>query len=161
MTVIIGAWGVLAGPDLPLWAAVYNHVADIFCHAIVTSSLVGVVIDLSLAVVKCRVGHFVADFCMCKDNIEQHSVTGRCGMAAEDSAQPNADQSQAGSTWLMFVFFLCFYVLDHRGEVPETVHKTLSLLGIACWAGIAWWVVDRLVRLESLCLELYTDDGDI
>lgn len=179
-TLCVGTWGTFAADEdaLPLWCQSFCHFAEILCHAIVTSGLVGLALDFGVA---CRSGNgalFIARACACLDTVESHSVVSLPTKPQDGTEEPATDsddyfaaevdrvptQETAGACaspfrtillWLSFVFGTSCYVLAERGRLWEPLVKTMVWLGVVCWAGIAWWIVVNIFFLQSVvkCVE--------
>lgn len=66
---------MFVGDDgLPLWARTFCHVAEVLCHAIITSGLVGIAMDFTVALLAGRAMSFCTKAVTCTDSVESHSV---------------------------------------------------------------------------------------
>ncbi|CAE8590414.1 unnamed protein product [Polarella glacialis] len=161
-TLGVGIWGVIVGDHgLPLWAEIYCHFADVFCHAIIVSALLGICVDFSAAAVGHRLTSFLTHFLLCTDTIEAHGVTGLGGFDAHHPravdelsfAHTSRDQEQCHAQhrlacsalravyiWAVFLVTLWAYILDSFFVAPLWMRTLLDFLGRLCWTGISWWI---------------------
>lgn len=175
-TLIVGMWSVLLDNDsnVPQWIAAYSHVFDVFCHAIVTAALVGLLISVLGALRQCKLRPFVLAFLLCNTDIEDHGLrrsrTSSTDInplveALEETAVPQAPSAgEPGNMrklcllWLTFIVVLTGFVIGHIKALPWPLDTAISVLGGLCWVGIAWSLTeaanDTASALTCPCLEL-------
>eukprot|EP00929_Paragymnodinium_shiwhaense_P035557 TRINITY_DN19171_c0_g1_i11.p1 TRINITY_DN19171_c0_g1~~TRINITY_DN19171_c0_g1_i11.p1 ORF type:complete len:358 (-),score=26.30 TRINITY_DN19171_c0_g1_i11:1544-2617(-) len=172
-TAAVGLWGMLVSDkQLPMWAAIYSHFADVLCHSIIASALIGVTCDLGHAISKGETKKFLKNFFVCLDTVEAHSVASpRAEIEtdtivddaflhiSEDHLQRHLLYRSVGRycrravVWVVFLFTLTCYVIDSYTtcELPEWISSVLDILGCLCWVGIAWWLVTLVASLQKSC----------
>lgn len=144
-TLVVGSWSIVPNEEvIPEWVALYAHIFDIFCHSIVISALMGLVVDLCRAMCKQTLGRFFCNFFKCKDTIESH------GIAGESDVTVPPTTARALAMWLVFGITLAGYLLAARGVVPMSVALIISFLGVLCWVGIAWMMIEGIVHFREV-----------
>lgn len=176
---LLGIWDAFAEEALPLWASIICHIADIFCHGIILSSLVGIVVDFWVAVRNGHLLHTVSMFFLCFDTIESHGVTGEIEKFSVGSIAEVTDEEdstdlfghteilqhqqrrlpklgiipqlvRASFIWLLVLMALWAAVSSSYfpDETPSWVATATRLEGCLCWAGIARWLTESMLKCK-------------
>lgn len=165
----VGLWGCIVGDEgLPLWALRYSHICDIFCHAIISSALVGLGFDLLVAIHEERLVKLIKQFVQCDDTIESHGVSGlgnepEFGEINNHSfgTLQNALASvvvnrrtcrralQIGIMWACWIFIFIAYTLAwlRPDLAPDWMKVMIDFIGRFCWAGITFWIVTSILSI--------------
>jgi len=172
-TFIVGVWGVAVDDDgLPLWALVYSHCADCFCHSIIASSIMGFCFDSLVAAKEGWLKSFICQFLTCLDTIEAHGVSSHDSPGELFNLQSflHSDEQQAQRhrrrrlwmkrarlVYMWFVFIFIFYAYTINTYTPDDAPKWMGiiveLLGRLCWTGIAWWLMISIGSGQRLLLQ--------
>jgi len=145
-TVAIGIWNMY-DEDVPESIALYCHVADTFCHSVVSSAVLGLIYDFATAIKRRKVLAFFGSFVRCEDNIEQHGVSGEF--------DPDADVEQGGCfrtliMWIAFAITLFCYTCMQMGyTIPDIAQNVLGILNVLCWGGLSWWLIECIFHLRQ------------
>jgi len=167
ITFAVGLWGCIVGDeDLPLWALRYSHICDMFCHAIVSSALMGFSFDFAVALYKGKLMDFLKNFVRCDDTIEAHGVATDepIGEMHHYSFETFISGSQSRSDdvkscrrrarqtvelllmWASWIFIFISYTLswERPDLAPAWMTAMVDFIGRFCWAGITFWIVSSL-----------------
>lgn len=169
VTFSVGLWGCLVGDEgLPLWALLYSHVCDIFCHAIVSSALMGLGFDLLVAIYKGKLMDFLKKFVRCDDTIEAHGVYAEEPLGEmhdysfhDSMVSPSRSESrnsfcrllrralQFSLMWASWIFIFISYTLAwFRPDLaPQWMQAMVDFIGRFCWAGISFWIVSSIAGI--------------
>merc|ERR1712228_234708 len=83
----------------------------------------------------------------CRDCIEAHGFKGDDTMPRFEAHDQEEDLATCGwfraiFMWAMFVLTLWGYYLEQLGGLSHAVSLVLEILGILCWIGIIWSLVE-------------------
>lgn len=116
ITFAVGLWGCIVGDeDLPLWALRYSHICDMFCHAIVSSALMGFSFDFAVALYKGKLMDFLKNFV----------------------------RFLMWASWI-FIFISYTLSWERPDLAPAWMTAMVDFIGRFCWAGITFWIVSSL-----------------
>lgn len=167
----VGLWGCLVGDEgLPLWALLYSHICDIFCHAIVSSALMGLGFDLLVAIYKGKLIDFLKKFVRCDDTIEAHGVYAEEPLGEmhdysfhDSFVSPSRSESgrsclrilrralQFSLMWASWIFIFVSYTLAwcRPDLAPHWMTAMVDFIGRFCWAGISFWIVSSIASIGT------------
>lgn len=149
-TLYVGIRGMLHWEDpMPLWVLVYCHVADALCAAVITSGLSGLLADLILAARLNTWSSFFLKLLMCDENVETHSAIGDHDLLNVEYGGSPRTAVEISILWIVFVASTWGYYLSLGGSLSEPWSTILESMGVLCWVGIAWWMVETLYALPS------------
>lgn len=182
LTFVVGMWGTVVGDGgLPLWAAVYSHVAEVFCHAVVFSAFGGGCGDLLAAASGGKLKALFGRCLRCFDTIEAHGVgrdhEGHAGEmvflsfehrdslqhARHELCRPCARRARLIFVWSAFLATLAGYVASayFPDASPAWVGMLIDFLGRFCWSGLAWLMVLYVARGEMLLSQHVRANGGL
>lgn len=151
LTLGVGLWSVVPDEELvPEWVALAAHIFDIGCHTVVTTALVGLLIDICDSIVHRRLLKLAGNFVSCRDDIEAHGVRGR-DPESDSEGQRHLPTllARAGFMWLVFCVALASFVADQTVGLPLVATVCVELLGVFCWVGITWSVIGSCAHLKE------------
>mmetsp|Transcript_12997 Transcript_12997/g.35388 ORF Transcript_12997/g.35388 Transcript_12997/m.35388 type:complete len:361 (+) Transcript_12997:75-1157(+) len=163
LVLALGLWSICDEEGLPFWALLICHLADIFCHAFVASSLTGLIFDFGVAINLGQTRAFLYNFVRCSDSIEGHGV--------QDMGDGGGQNGTIGSFLKVLsmwgVFFLAVWIWNAQYwgmTVPFVLDVIFRVAGVACWGCIAWWMVWAVMQPRRAVMRMssrqsMTDSG--
>jgi len=140
----------------PFWVQLYAYVADLFCHAFIASSVVGIIYDFVGSIKQSRTGAFLWNFATCHDDVEGHGADlEKFGTDSTVELEPEevepVDWFKASTMWVCFLVsvYLNMMHADKLDVNADWVSKFLGSLGSLCAGGLSCALVCALFHVDQ------------
>mmetsp|Transcript_23593 Transcript_23593/g.42629 ORF Transcript_23593/g.42629 Transcript_23593/m.42629 type:complete len:357 (+) Transcript_23593:102-1172(+) len=169
-TLAVGLMGAFNTKE-PEWMTVFSHICDVLCHTIITSAIIGFLHDLAVVICDGGVRSLIYAYGCCLIELEASGLAEGVNPGSHDETyfeelrvmkRSNWQICRAASMWFVFLTVAGVYVLLSCGaKLPVEFNTGIAVLNAACWATIAWGVVQGIRRRSLTFFRTITEMGPL